>query len=169
MPFCVCLGLRDYQLHVYAAESGKTGEERCPRFLCPPLATCLSSQPYEFPVPASDRCARLLAALGSGGCMAQRPSHLRHDHRRARRKKRSILINKMWNEHRVETYRWYVFFIFVSVLLFFLPAWATGGVKDLFVFVSRAGPGRVGVGFTNLGKSHYRTPGFWIGKYQSLR
>ena len=112
MPFCVCLGLRDYQLHVYAAESGKTGEERCPRFLCPPLATCLSSQPYEFPVPASDRCARLLAALGSGGCMAQRPSHLRHDHRRARRKKRSILINKMWNENRVETYRWYVFFYF---------------------------------------------------------
>lgn len=40
----------------------------------------------------------------------------------------------------------------------FLPALATGGVKDLFVFVSGAGPGRVGVGFTNLGKSHYRTP-----------
>src|SRR3990167_6649257 len=31
------------------------------------------------------------------------------------------------------------------------------------------GPGGVGVGFTNLGKSHYRTPGFWIGKYQALR
>ena len=50
----------------------------------------------------------------------------------------------------------------------FLPTGATGGVKDLFCICFQ-GPGGVGVGFTNLGKSHHRTPGFWIGKYQALR
>lgn len=73
----------------------------------------------------------------------------------------------------------FVLYVFDSICFglvrLFLPTWATGGVKDLAVLCASLlcvycpGPWSVGVGFTNLGKSHHRTPGFQIGKFQILR
>lgn len=120
------------------------------------------------PRDGSGRCAGLLAALGSGGCMARRPSHSRDDHRRARRKRGTerhffvlcLLINMFEPRASLPPYLGGLWCegsssVFVSCFLY-------------LVFLD-PGPRSVGVGFTNLGKSKYRTPGFWIGKFLALR